>query len=238
MEVDRRVHREFPDWFQRRIINDNLRDSYSPDLVSLAVGPREWATRFTRYNVNGFKFRTLSRDHGHCTQHSGVFGTFGTRSYSSSRDGVVQYAGVAYYGRIVDIIQLDYHGRFQKTLFKCEWVNTTTQRGLKKDNLGITSVNFARLFHTGQTPDDEPYILASQAQQVYYVADPKHKGWNMVVHLKPRDLYDMGEGDNVVYDNDPFDNTNFDNFLPEGDDDLPAVRYTSSSLWFTWIEKF
>ena len=74
-------------------------------------------------------------------------------------------------------------------LFKCLWANPS---GVKKDELGITSVNFSRLVHTGQSGDDEPYILASEAQQVYYIADEKRMGWYMVVHLKPRDLYDMG----------------------------------------------
>ncbi|GMJ07994.1 hypothetical protein HRI_004468600 [Hibiscus trionum] len=34
----------------------------------------------------------------------------------------------------------------------------------------------------------EPYILASQAEQVYYVKD---SNWQVVVKTKPRDLYDL-----------------------------------------------
>ena len=52
--------------------------------------------------------------------------------------------------------------------------------------------------------DDEPYILALEARQVYYVEDGRHRDWNMVVHLKPRDLYDIGDGDNIAYESEPF----------------------------------
>ncbi|QHO56201.1 uncharacterized protein DS421_3g71700 [Arachis hypogaea] len=63
----------------------------------------------------------------------------------------------------------------------------------KKDHLGLTSVNFSRSIHNGDREDDEPYILASEAHLVYYVDDEVDKGWSVVVHVKPRDLYDMGE---------------------------------------------
>ena len=87
-------------------------------------------------------------------------------------------------------------------------------------------MNFSRLIHTGESPDDEPYILASEAQQVYYVEDEKHKDWSMVVHLKPRDLYDMGDDsdEHITYEAEPFHPTGFENFFPEGDEDLPLIR--------------
>lgn len=78
--------------------------------------------------------------------------------------------------------------------------------------------------HTGKNPDDEPNILASQASQVYYVPDKKHRDWQMVVHLKPRDLYDMGHTNNPSHDSETLETTDFGNFLPEGDDDMPSVR--------------
>ncbi|XP_072071802.1 uncharacterized protein [Arachis hypogaea] len=82
---------------------------------------------------------------------------------------------------------------FTVVLFKCVWVDTTTSRDIKQDHLGLTSVNFSRSIHTGVREEDEPYILASEAQLVYYVDDEIVKEWSVVVHVKPRDLYDMGE---------------------------------------------
>lgn len=136
----------------------------------------------------------------------------------------MQFGGVPYYGKLLDVVELNYQGRFTVTLFKCLWANTTTSRGLTTDDLGITSVNFSRPIHTGISQDDEPYILASEAHQVYYVEDERHRDWHMVVHLKPRDLYDMGEGDNIAYESEPFQLADFENYFPEGDDNLPLLR--------------
>ncbi|CAA7054529.1 unnamed protein product [Microthlaspi erraticum] len=82
---------------------------------------------------------------------------------------------------------------FRVVLFKCQWADTRDVRGCKKDDLGHTMVIFSHLIHTGNGEEDEPYVLASQARLVYYVEDPKEKGWCVVVHVKPRDLYDMGD---------------------------------------------
>ncbi|RYR25421.1 hypothetical protein Ahy_B02g059147 [Arachis hypogaea] len=93
----------------------------------------------------------------------------------------------------MDIIELNYSYHFTVVLFKCVWADTTTSRGIKQDHLGLTSVNFSRPIHTNVREEDEPYIMASEAQLVYYVDDEVAKEWGVVVHVKPRDLYDMGE---------------------------------------------
>ena len=103
------------------------------------------------------------QDQGLLTQNAGVYGTFGTRSYVSSSDSNMQFSYVPYYGKLLDIVKINYQGHFHVMLFKCLWANTTTFRGLTIDDLGITSVNFSRQIHTGQSEDDEPYILASEA---------------------------------------------------------------------------
>ena len=139
------------------------------------------------------------------TQNSGVFCSLGTKSYASSSDNRPREGLVPYYGKIVDIIELNYHGRFVVTLFKCQWANTTNFRHVKKDALGFTSINFSDLIHTGQHEDDEPYIEASQAQLVFYVEEKMDKDWCIPVHLKPRDFYDMGEGvEDAIYESEPF----------------------------------
>ncbi|CAN1294413.1 hypothetical protein LINPERPRIM_LOCUS22449, partial [Linum perenne] len=38
----------------------------------LARGPVSWATRYTRYDINGYRFRTLDRDLTLKTQNNGV----------------------------------------------------------------------------------------------------------------------------------------------------------------------
>ena len=80
------------------------REDISDDLKFLARGPLPNAKRFNAYNINGFKFRTTNREEGLKTQNSGVFTN----------------AEVGYYGRLEDIIELNYYGQFSVVLFKCK----------------------------------------------------------------------------------------------------------------------
>ena len=95
------------------------------------------------------------------------------------------------------------------------------------------SVNFSRLIHTGASPDDEPYILADEAQQVFYVADPKHKDWHMVIHAKPWDLYDMDEEYDATTETTQLEALqNLENLITADDVHIPAVREEEDNEWF------
>ena len=115
------------------ILNDH--NLHSADFKALALGPLDHATRFTAYNVNGFKFCTVSRDQGLLTQNMGVYGTFGIKSYMSSNDCNMQFNDVLCYGKLLVIVKINYQGRFRVTLFKCLWANTTTSQGITIDDL-------------------------------------------------------------------------------------------------------
>ena len=97
----------------------------------------------------------------------------------------------SYFGKINDVIELDYHSEYKKVLFPCDWVNVNS-RGLKKDKKGFTLLNFSHKIHEGAVLKDDPYIFASQAHQVFSVEDEKYKGWAYVVRVKPRDTYRLG----------------------------------------------
>jgi len=62
------------------------------------------------------------------------------------------------------------------------------ERGYKEDMYGFILINSKRKLKT-----NEPYVLASQVQQVYNVKDTKDLNWLVVVKTKPRDWYDMPE---------------------------------------------
>ncbi|KAF7153672.1 hypothetical protein RHSIM_Rhsim01G0178800 [Rhododendron simsii] len=63
---------------------------------------------------------------------------------------------------------------------------------------------------TGDHLKDEPFILASQASQVYYVNDVREKEWVIAVRTKARDVYDVGNGESeesdagTYYENEPY----------------------------------
>ncbi|CAL5376862.1 unnamed protein product [Camellia sinensis] len=71
----------------------------------------------------------------------------------------------------------------------CNWIDNN--KGLKQDDFGFTLVNFNHLLYAKKQDSDEPFILASQAQQVFYVNDSIDEDWNVVLKMKPRDLYEV-----------------------------------------------
>ncbi|KAG5568775.1 hypothetical protein H5410_064212 [Solanum commersonii] len=60
-EVEKRISKEFLDWFPKRIMNPDIAETISNDMKVLAQGPAQDARRFSAYNINGFKFQNLSR---------------------------------------------------------------------------------------------------------------------------------------------------------------------------------
>jgi hypothetical protein len=125
---------------------------------------------------------------GKSTQCDGVSVIAETSSFSSAKDANPSLGDVVYYGRIIDIIELNYSNEGHVVLFKCEWVKNNGVREL--EDFGITEVNFNHLYKSNQK-NSEPFILASQAKQVYFVQDPLDVEWHAVISPTPRDYYDM-----------------------------------------------
>ncbi|QHO34136.1 uncharacterized protein DS421_9g264360 [Arachis hypogaea] len=199
-------------------MNPDVMNTVHEDLRYLARGPSRYAKRFSTFSINGFSFRTTNRDNGLKTQNSGVFLMSSTPCVASASDANVRNADLSYYGKLEDIIELNYNGRFQVTLFKCKWADTTREWGCRKDSWDFTSVNFSRVIHSGDREEDDPYIEASQARMVYFVNDEVNKDWSVVVHLKPRDSYDMGGNeDDEACENEPWLEQNLDSLFENGD---------------------
>ncbi|KAJ4832056.1 hypothetical protein Tsubulata_009187 [Turnera subulata] len=114
-------------------------------------------------------------------------------------------------------------------LFRCQWADTTRDRGFRKDAWNFDCVNFSRLIHTGEYEDHDPYIEASQARMVYYVVDENDKEWSVVVHVKPRDIYDMGEPmgepeNEDVHENEPYQEQILEQFFDTNYEHIQLAR--------------
>ena len=192
------------------------------EIKWFARGPLKNVQRYSGYIVKGYRFHTLKREKFLKTQNSGVVVTLHDASYASSRDRRPIEGVVNYYGKLNDIIELNYSGFIRVVLFKCDWVDLN--RGCKKDD-SVTLVNFSYKTHTGDNLMDDPFILASQADKVFYTVDPKNKDWEVVRHVKVRDVFDMG-GDSQVGGNpydDIFDVPNLHRSGDDGDDGIDVT---------------
>lgn len=79
-----------------------------------------------------------------------------------------------YYGVVKEIWEVSYT-KFSVPIFKCKWVDNKT--GIKIDDTGLTVMDFRKVGYK-----NEPFIIAKQASQVFYVKDP-YLTLMIVVHL-------------------------------------------------------
>ncbi|XP_062020273.1 uncharacterized protein LOC133736695 isoform X2 [Rosa rugosa] len=194
-QCDQASHNNFPAWFKQHVMQLNMvpDNNVHEDLYALARGPNPWCTKHKNFVINGFRFRIHRIDKKKKNQNSGVFVRSTRISYSSRHDNNPNDGIQDYYGIVKDIIELDYENDRKIVLFDCDWVNSEgNSAGLKIDLYGFILVNFNKLLQGGDT-----LILASQAEQVFYVQDPIEIEWHVANRTKPRDLYDLVE---VVHD--------------------------------------
>ncbi|KAL4554293.1 hypothetical protein LXL04_039589 [Taraxacum kok-saghyz] len=157
------------------------KDSVTATVDWLSHKPNINVLKYDVYVINGYTFRTKSRE---CKgyQDSGV-SVVATDTHISK--DVVTHVKNTYYGVLQEIWVLYYNFK-RIPIFKCDWVDS--RNGVKKDKLGYTLVELKRLGHK-----DDPFILASQSKQVFYVADPLDQKKSIVFNSPPknyRDAYD------------------------------------------------
>jgi hypothetical protein len=157
-------------------------DEALEEIKILAREPNMVALKYRSYTINGIDFHTQSYDEGRPIQSSGVALVAQTTSYELKNGDNASVRNKAYYGIIREILELNYQNEAKIVLFKCDWVDNRVEgKWVKTDPFGITSVNFKHLFNTGEKMSDEPFILAAQATQVYYVEDPIDVDWVVVI---------------------------------------------------------
>jgi hypothetical protein len=84
----------------------------------------------------------------------------------------------AYYGQIEEIWELTYPG-FMVPIFRCRWVQGT--KGVMKDKYGFTTIDIEQVGYK-----QEPFLLADQVSQVFYVPDMRNKKRHVILPGKRR----------------------------------------------------
>ena len=97
-------------------MQDNCDERATAHIISLARGPDPRVRVYSRYFINGFLFRTKDSEKNLATQNSGVVAS------SDATSGSIDW-----YGVIKEIIVLEYMGRREVVLFKCDWFEKQLQ---------------------------------------------------------------------------------------------------------------
>ncbi|KAL6321680.1 hypothetical protein AAG906_031189 [Vitis piasezkii] len=159
-------------------------------VVWIAHGPSHYVSKYHGYVINGCRYHTKERDDLRATQNSGVSIVASTLQIASAKDQNPVFGELCFYGIITEIWDLDYT-MFRIPVFKCDWVDN--RNGIKVDDLGFTLVDFNKTAHKS-----DPFILASQAKQVFYVQDQHDPRWSVVLSTPQKDFLDRERGDDLV----------------------------------------
>ncbi|XP_035543533.1 uncharacterized protein LOC108995430 [Juglans regia] len=185
----RRHQSQFPAWFRSRIreLRAIRPGEITDDIYALACGPDPRVASYAGCIMNGVRFHTKERERRRRTQNSGVV-----------VHGEHRGSPVDFYGVLNDIIELQYMGWRKVYLFSCAWYDVgDPRRGIRvRDHL--TLVNTARQWYK-----DEPFALACQALQVFYLTDLTLGGsWQVVHKITNRNVYNIRSMTTVVEDDD------------------------------------
>lgn len=146
-------------------------------LKWIAYGPRSVARSYTGYIINGLRFHTASASR--LSQNSGVYYEATAMCRSSAKDMAQVVELVSYYGRVLDIILLDYNV-FYVPIFRCQWAvrgnGVKVEDGFTLVNLNQSQISFAK----------DPFILASQAKHIFYSRESDESSWYVFMRSPPR----------------------------------------------------
>nr|GEU48711.1 hypothetical protein [Tanacetum cinerariifolium] len=171
-------------------------------LKGLARGPLRHAWSYKGYFINGFKFYMEKYEEGRVTHNSGV--CVKGACYNETECNL--------YGLLEEVVEVAYCGvgHCVVILFKCKWFDAT--QGVRINN----KHNIVDIKYKSRLINDEPFVLASQVEQVYYAPYPLMtkdlKDWWVVVKTKSRSMYELKECEN---EEDGGDNADEDEFFQE-----------------------
>ncbi|CAM8962906.1 unnamed protein product [Rhodiola kirilowii] len=178
---DRQVYdtilKEFPEWHHSHVWELGETVSLPQWVHHLSSGFHSEITCSTTYKVNNYNFHIESHGEGRNTMNSHVY--------------VKGTEGIHYYGVIDEIIHMRCrtHHTLRVVLFKCRWYDPQFVKSYPANGIVIVNTHRPYMHY-------DPYILAQQVVQVYYVtfpglAGPNNQGWVAVCPVKQSNAIDM-----------------------------------------------
>ncbi|XP_076888439.1 uncharacterized protein LOC143538874 [Bidens hawaiensis] len=220
LEYKKKHNEEFSQLIKNKVEETYGQPNVDKIMEKLGQGPDFIVKSYQGYDINGYTYYTEKQDEKSATQNRGVTIIASTTEFDRMNgDTSIRIAANSYYGVIEEIWELNYY-EFTIPLFKCKWVNNRT--GVKVDEHGFTIVDL-----TIEGYKSKPFILASQATQVFFVKDPTKPKSHIVLQGKRRIL-----GVDHVVDEEEYDQ--FDELPPFSVHIQPlndSATYGTTYLW-------
>ena len=133
------------------------------EVVLLAQKPYMMVKKYRSYCINGCIFHTKAHAYGKPTQCDGVSVSAKTSSYASAKDKNPVVGDVQYYGKIIEIVELNYSNKGSVVMFKCKWAKPTR---IRVEDSGITKINFKHLNRGYEIHMNHSYLLVKPSKYI------------------------------------------------------------------------
>lgn len=176
------------------------------ELRTLVHGPLYIVTTRSAMWVQGRHFRVQEGDDKKkATMDSGVMVNFTMDFRSSRHDQNIVRAMVPYYGKLEEIVVLEYKSEMEMevVLFKCRWFKSN-MRGpnatLVEDECGFTRLRTSTSSTLRQDwATSDPFAFPHQVEQCFYLPYPEmEEEWSIVIPYTPRSRSVVQEKSEVV----------------------------------------
>jgi hypothetical protein len=208
-DVTREHNSSFTRWFREKQLSESrVRKPSTEDeklIFSISQGPAQNVKTYQTYDINGYRFCTEEKDRSSEYQNSGVT----MLSYADDEATVKQ----RYFGRIEEIWELNYCGE-SVPMFRVRWAKNVEKEGRYFTTMVIPEANSKKA-----SAKNEPWVLASQVDQCFFITDPS-KPNRVVVRRGKRSIIGMeGDANEEDLDGDPKIEEEFDNYF-----DMPTTN--------------
>nr|XP_043639223.1 uncharacterized protein LOC122610292 [Erigeron canadensis] len=174
----------FPNWFEKRANEVYTLDpsQINEELYAVSCLPDHRVSSYKGYIVNGVKYIVKSTDDCRRTQNCGVT----VRVHNNIEDD--------YYGYVDEVIELSFIKDYRVILFKCTWFDNDRRKKHVVYEPHFISIDTSRHVYK-----EDPFILANQAKQVFYINDSlkPNSQWKVIERINHRHLWDIPEDNNA-----------------------------------------
>ena len=183
-DVSKEHNSSFTRWFkQSQLVAAKSKMPSTEDeklIYTLSQGPGQNVRTYQGYDISGYRFSTEDKDRSSENQNSGVT----MLSYGDDETNVKE----RFFGRIEEIWELNYCGEVVVPMFRVRWA-----KNVKKEGRYFTTMVIPDAKSKNATAKNEPWVLASQVDQCFFITDPSRPS-RVVVRRGKRSIIGM-QGD-------------------------------------------